>query len=150
MILPLLMDVLKDFKNSGVWRLASAASPNELSKVTEQRGLAFFLLDGRGIHDKDHFLATAARVMNFPDYFRPNWDAFEDCITDMSWHNAAGFFIFYEAFDDLEKAAPSEFKTLLEIFKSSAEFWRKQGKLFLVVFRGVGSGITRELPSIIT
>ncbi len=148
--MPKLVNVLKNFKNSGVWRLEGAASSKELSNIAEQHGLAFFLLDGRGIHDKYQFLTTAARVMNFPDYFRPNWDAFEDCLTDMSWHNADGFFILYEACEVLAMAAPDEFNTLLDIFKSSAEFWRKQSKFFLVVFRGVESEITQELPSIIT
>ncbi|MHC2334745.1 barstar family protein [Bradyrhizobium sp. USDA 4454] len=34
---------------------------------------------------KATLLATLAAQLKFPDYFGTNWDAFEECICDLSW-----------------------------------------------------------------
>ena len=88
-----LADILSDFRASGVFRLADDAPIRELEKLAKQYTYAFFLLDGAGIQGKEQFLNHAASVLSFPDYFGNNWDAFEDCLTDMSWHEAKGFVI---------------------------------------------------------
>jgi hypothetical protein len=79
-----LPDILSDFRASGVFRLQGDISAKELEKIIKQGGLAFFLLDGAKINSKDQFLKEAAARLQFPDYFGANWDAFEDCLTDMS------------------------------------------------------------------
>ncbi len=35
--------------------------------------------------DKAHLLHLLARELSFPAYFRPNWDALEECLRDLSW-----------------------------------------------------------------
>ncbi|MCP1852169.1 hypothetical protein ACVMIH_001268 [Bradyrhizobium sp. USDA 4503] len=37
------------------------------------------------VADKAALLATLARQLGFPNYFGNNWDAFEECIRDLSW-----------------------------------------------------------------
>ncbi len=142
-----LRDVLKDFQTSGVFRLEGEISTEELSKAAEQHGIAFFLVDGRKINNKEQFLRSAAQEMNFPDYFGANWDAFEDCLTDMSWHESNGFMILYDNFDGFAQDSPDGFKTMLGILHDTVDFWRSQKKPFFVVMRGQGEQF-RKLPSI--
>jgi len=42
-----------------------------------------FYLDGKKINSKQTFLKQAAEAMKFPAYFGANWDAFDECITDL-------------------------------------------------------------------
>jgi RNAse (barnase) inhibitor barstar len=37
------------------------------------------------IASKQALFATLARQLCFPDYFGGNWDAFEECLRDLSW-----------------------------------------------------------------
>ncbi len=142
-----LRDILPDFRTSGVYRLADDAPIKELEKLAKQYKYAFFLLDGAGIEDKERFLNRAATVLRFPDYFGNNWDAFEDCLTDMSWHETEGFLILYNHFEVFADHAPDQFKIALEILRDSADYWRDQRKPLFVFLRGHGKQ-EWELPSI--
>ncbi|HEY5127851.1 MAG TPA: barstar family protein [Bradyrhizobium sp.] len=37
------------------------------------------------IAGKQELFATLAKQLSFPDYFGENWDAFEECLRDLSW-----------------------------------------------------------------
>jgi RNAse (barnase) inhibitor barstar len=131
-----LSDVLEDPAGSGVYLLGAGVSTEGLEKLARKTGLALFVIEGREIRDKDLFLKQTAAALNFPEYFGNNWDAFADCLTDMSWHEATGFVILYDGFDALAEHSPTDFDTALDIFKESSEFWRSQGKAVFVLLRG--------------
>ncbi|MBS0202461.1 MAG: barstar family protein [Planctomycetes bacterium] len=38
-----------------------------------------------GIVNKHELLAVLAKGLDFPDYFGWNWDAFDECLRDLSW-----------------------------------------------------------------
>jgi RNAse (barnase) inhibitor barstar len=93
-----------------------------------ERGAAFFRVKGQGVDDKQQFLAAIAAALNFPDYFGNNWDALEDCLTDMSWHDAAGYVVLLDEMDCFAESRPDEFSIALEILQGVAEYWRSRGK----------------------
>ncbi len=128
--------MLKDPATSGVYLLQESPSVTHLEKISRERGLAFFHIEGQDVRDKDQFLQQTALVLRFPEYFGNNWDAFADCLTDMSWHETGGFVILYDHFDSLAEGSPREFEIALDIFKESSEFWRNQGKAFFVLLHG--------------
>jgi RNAse (barnase) inhibitor barstar len=132
----ILSDLLKDPKGSGVYLLEKYSSLDDLKKLTVEQGFDFFHLEGRHIQRKDQFLKQAALVLRFPEYFGNNWDAFADCLTDMSWHETGGFVILYDQFDSLAEHSPREFKMVLDIFKESTEFWHGRGKALFVFLHG--------------
>jgi RNAse (barnase) inhibitor barstar len=131
-----LSDMLKDPKTSGVYMLEESPSVEHLEKLTSERGLAFFRLEGQEIRDKDQFLKQASLALRFPEYFGNNWDAFADCLTDMSWHETDGFVILYDHFDSLAAHSPRDFEMALDIFKESTEFWHNRGKALFVLLYG--------------
>ena len=38
-----------------------------------------------GISDKKALLSLIASLLRFPNYFGSNWDALDECLTDLSW-----------------------------------------------------------------
>ncbi|HTY24641.1 MAG TPA: barstar family protein [Desulfomonilaceae bacterium] len=142
-----LSDILSEHQMSGVFRLEEAASIKELEELAKQFSYSFFLLEGTNIDGKERFLNHAAAALRFPDYFGGNWDAFEDCLTDMSWHESHGFVILYDHFETFAEHSPDQFKIALEILLDSANFWRDQRKPLFVLLRSDGRQAL-ELPSI--
>jgi RNAse (barnase) inhibitor barstar len=131
-----LSDILKHPETSGVYLLEESPSVQLIEKMSREEGVGFFHLEGQEIRNKQQFLKQAALVLRFPEYFGNNWDAFADCLTDMSWHEEDGFVILYDHFDSFAQHSPHEFEKALDIFKESTEFWQDQGKRLLVLLHG--------------
>ena len=58
----------------------------------------------RGWASEEDLFRALASALQFPDYFGHNWDALEDCLTDLSWLAAEGHVLVFESFhadDDL-------------------------------------------------
>jgi hypothetical protein len=131
-----LSEILSDGNASGVYFLEGPVRMETLRELAMENDLAFFSLQGTDIRGKDRFLQTAAEVLGFPDYFGNNWDAFEDCLKDMSWHPAEGYMIVLDLVDPFVDHAPEDFRTAMDIFADSAVFWREQGKKMIVLLAG--------------
>lgn len=58
------------------------------------------VLDTRGAHDKEAFLAACARSLDFPSYFGHNWDALADSLGDFAAQKAP-VLVVWTGFSDL-------------------------------------------------
>ncbi len=128
--------ILGDHGASGVYLLKGESPVAELEELATQRGYRFFHLKGEDVKNKTQFLAVAAETFKFPEYFGHNWDSFEECINDMSWHDAKGFVILFEQFEQLADSSPGDFETALGIFRDAAQTWKDEGKAWYMVLRG--------------
>ncbi len=45
-------------------------------------GFKTFTIEGNAINSEESFFLEVSKVLNFPDYFGENWDAFHDCFGD--------------------------------------------------------------------
>ena len=129
---------LRDSEAAGMYLLDTAITAMEFESEARKCGFAFFYLEGGSILSKEQFLEQIARAMDFPGYFGGNWDALEDCLTDLSWREAPGYVILYDHFDVFAEQFPDQFETALEILDASIEFWRAKGKPLFVMLRGKG------------
>ncbi|MFM6908074.1 MAG: barstar family protein, partial [Dolichospermum sp.] len=82
-----------------------------------------FHLNGKKINNKQTFLTQAAEAMEFPTYFGHNWDAFDECITDLTWCPAQRYVILYDHADIFAQAEPTQYQIALDIFNSAKEYW---------------------------
>jgi RNAse (barnase) inhibitor barstar len=90
---------------------------------------------------KNDFLAAAAEVFEFPDYFGGNWDAFFDCLTDLEWQpTGQGHLVVWAGWADTDKET---FETALEIFGEAADSWADTETPFVVLLPGAAP---EELP----
>lgn len=125
---------LREPRKSGVFR--AAEPPPDLEAAAETVGLRFFAVDAAAARTKSQVLGLLGRVLVFPSWYGRNWDALEDCLTDLSWLQAPGLVIRIEGFSSYAESDPDGFAILLDIFKTSAEYWRGEGKGFWVFFTG--------------
>src|SRR5512146_2694235 len=108
-----------------------------LADAVRKSGLNLVRIDLKGVHDKQALLDAVAGALKFPDWFGDNWDALEDCLTDLSWNKARGYVVLLEHCAELVKRAPHDLATAIEIFESVSEYWDEQDKPFWTLFEGI-------------
>ena len=86
-------------------------------------GFAVRRLDGRRCGTKPALLAELARVLAFPAHFGRNWDALEDCLTDLEWLPAPGYLLVVTQADRLLAGRPADYRTFVSILESAGAEW---------------------------
>jgi RNAse (barnase) inhibitor barstar len=119
-----LVEILGHSERNGLYRLRGAA------KVEQGRHM-----DGRRLNNKHTMLAALAEALSFPDYFGFNWDAADECLTDLSWHDGDVVLVIDDA-GTPESSAPEDWGVLIELLTDAARFWQDQGRSFVVLLRG--------------
>lgn len=119
-----------------IYRFESKAALETLRAETENIEWRLFYLDGSKVYDKKTFLDKIARAMKFPSYFGYNWDAFNDCLTDLGWAPAQGYVVLFQAPERFIKNSPDQWEIAIDIFNSAIEFWQEQGIPFYLLLRG--------------
>jgi hypothetical protein len=112
-----LLERLKDAARSGVYRVTR---PDEVVDALRGGGLELARVDLR-----EPVFDAFAQALDFPDWFGRNWDALEDCLSDLSWRDAEGHVLLLEGEGDA---------ALIDVLASAAEFWAGQGTPFFAVF----------------
>jgi RNAse (barnase) inhibitor barstar len=123
-----LLQRLQDPARSGVYR-ASRADP--IADALRGSKLSFAAVSLGNVKEKTELMRTIAAALGFPDWFGQNWDALEDCLIDLSWRQAHGHVLVFEAFQFLPS---DELGVLIEVLVSAAEYWAGQGTPFFAVF----------------
>jgi RNAse (barnase) inhibitor barstar len=86
--------------------------------------------DLTAVQDKAGLLDALAEALAFPAWFGENWDALEDCLTDMSWSNAEGYVLILRHADRLHELAEGDFLTALRILADVSTTWAEEGVAF--------------------
>jgi RNAse (barnase) inhibitor barstar len=123
-----LLGRMKDASRSGVYR--ATADPVVL-EVAGEAGLEVVAVSLATARDKDSIMKTLAEALGFPKWFGANWDALEDCLSDLSWRDASGWVLVFRDFDALSR---DDLGVLLEVLRSAAQFWAARGRPFFAVF----------------
>ena len=123
-----LLGRMKDASRSGVYR--ATADPVVL-EVAGEADLEVIPVSLAAVHDKEGLMKTLAEALRFPKWFGANWDALEDCLSDLSWRDAPGRVLVFRELDALPR---DDRGVLLEVLRSAAQFWAGRGKPFFAVF----------------
>ncbi len=129
-----LMAVLAGDREAGVYQIGKPLDWARLVQVCAARDLQLFVLDGSAIATKTELLQRCAEVMQFPDYFGANWDALEDCLTDLEWLPASGYVLVYDQPEVLAKAAPADWSMFVEILACAVDAWAQTNCPMYVFF----------------
>jgi RNAse (barnase) inhibitor barstar len=129
-----LVETLSDLGAAGVYLLTD--SPSSIESAAHEHEYAMWQVDCSGVATKEGLLRAIAETLAFPDWFGENWDALEDCLTDLSWHDASGYVLVLENCGALSRTNPEVFETAMEIFDSAAEYWYDEDVPFWVFVGG--------------
>src|SRR5213593_3970891 len=117
-----LLERLRDPSRSGAYR---TSKPDEILEAVPGSGIDLARIDA----GKRPLFEALAEALDFPDWFGRNWDALEDCLTDLSWRPASGHVLVFESFP-----AGDELGVLIDVLGSAAEYWAGRGRPFFAVF----------------
>jgi Barstar (barnase inhibitor) len=121
---------LGDASKSGVYRTSRM---DEILDATRGSALQVSRIDLAGAADKDALMERVARALEFPSWFGGNWDALEDCLTDLSWSKADGHVLLLEGAAELPA---DERGILVDILAAAAAWWIDRKRPFFAVFLG--------------
>jgi len=128
-------EILSDAGQAGIYQLPGDDSALEAAAV--ESDFAVWRVDLAGVRGKQELLDAIARELAFPEWFGSNWDALEDCLTDLSWCVASGYVLVLENANGFAAADPGEFETALEVLDAAAEYWYDEDVPFWVFVGGV-------------
>jgi len=123
-----LLQRLSDAAKSGVYR---STRTDEIMQATLGSELQVVRISLAGVADKRALLANIAQALAFPKWFGGNWDALEDCLSDLSWSTAAGHVLLFEGAADLPAA---ERGALVDILAAAAATRAARRLPFFAVF----------------
>lgn len=135
MPLEAIQSLLEDARG-GVWFLPRPVEAKSLQAAARRAGYAFFHLDGKNIERKEQLLNHVATALRFPNHFGRNWDALEECLTDLEWVDGDGYLIYFDHIDGMLAAHPDQFATFVEIVRDAVESWKEDGEAMVVLLSG--------------
>jgi RNAse (barnase) inhibitor barstar len=135
MALEALEKVLEE-NRGGVWFLPDHADVKAVHGCAKRHEFAFFHIEGKNIARKEQLLNHVATALRFPGDFGHNWDALEECLTDLEWVDADGYLIYYDHIDGLLAEHPDQFETLVEILRDAVASWKSDDSAMVVLLSG--------------
>lgn len=129
-----LEQLLTDKDQSGVY--LTGPDTRLIAEAAQVVGFALWRVDIGHVHDQQGFTGLVAKALAFPEWFGGNWDAFEDCLGDLSWHPAPGYVLLLEHGKHFGAGHKHEFVTAVEVLEGVAEYWQGQGKPFWAIVSG--------------
>lgn len=81
----------------------------------------------RGSHSRTapDFFTEIAAALEFPSYFGRNWNAFNDCILDLSWLRGSAYVLLFADADQLlDEAHPDNLAAFAELLQGAHNAWQ--------------------------
>ena len=110
----------------------SIANPKEFAdyayRLNYEKGseLAVRVVRGHKMQRLSDLYDEIAAALQFPDYFGENWDAFEDCLTDLDWLPAAGYVLLVSRANEVLSEEPEkQFETFVSVLATACEEWAR-------------------------
>jgi len=120
---PTLTAYLQSTKAPWTSLLTVAAGKSAESLVRPPAKFALKVIQGAKCRTAAGLLTECARVLDFPDYFGHNWDALEECLTDLEWLPAKGYILLFTDAAHVLPNDETEYETFLEILRDAGEAW---------------------------
>ncbi len=133
--------------NRGELNLLITVSPNvvqsirafrvtDLQEEAARLGQHFLYAYCADATTKQQVLSVIANAFHFPKHFGKNFDALEDCLTDLAHKSGQqpGFLIVIEQLPNTSKFDKEARETLLDVFRDAADFWADKKIPFRVFY----------------
>lgn len=81
------------------------------------------VVPGHACADEAGLMRAFAQAMQFPDYFGGNWDALDECLTDLEWLPTRHIVVVLLGAGAVLADHPDAREVLVEILATTAEAW---------------------------
>lgn len=120
------------------------------------RSTVIRIVRGKRCATRASTLQEWAAALQFPWYFGQNWDAFDECITDLEWLPGTGYVFFITHADQVLSEEPEHFQIMMRALASAAQEWKipdrynvpQPALVFRVVFHVEPDRLDALLPRI--
>ncbi len=119
----------------GIYRLRTNIHADYMVAPLNQQGWRGFYIEGQLVKNKADFLRVAGAALSFPDYYRPNWDAFEEGIRDLNWIRAQGYLLIYEDVWHFPRHDRAAWRQARSILAEAVDFWAQTPTPLYVLLR---------------
>ena len=97
------------------------------------------IIRGRRCSTSESLFQEFAAALQFPYYFGNNWDAFDECIADLSWLPADKYLLFCTDLDRILSENANDLNTFFILIKDAILEWSKNNEFrkaspFLIIF----------------
>lgn len=114
---------------------------NWVWEIVQKSPLTVRFLRGRKLQSESGMFDEFSAALQFPLYFGENWDAFDECMSDLEWLNGSILIVVItEAQELLSGSIP--FGDLLELLSNSAAELEQNGRTFITVLQCDSSSLT--------
>jgi hypothetical protein len=141
-----LLQLFADHDRAGIYQTTMAA--DEIIAAAKTVGLQVFRLNLIGVRGKGGLLDRFAKVLRFPKHFGKNWDALNDCLTDLAWLGGNDLILLVTGTRDFAEQNEADFFTALALLRAAADHWQSQQRPFWVVIK-TEAGTELELPTLL-
>ncbi|BBM27978.1 hypothetical protein OIPHN330_58790 (plasmid) [Citrobacter freundii] len=90
--------------------------------------------DLSNVRNADELLSVVSEAMQFPDYFGGNWDALDECLSDLDWLPESGFVFLAKGASKAWSNNPQVMGMFTNCWLEANEYWFEQGIPFHLVF----------------
>lgn len=117
----------------------------EDSSWLQNHGYIVYVLDAARWQSEDDFHRDARDVLQFPDYYGNNLDAFNDCLSDLEIPElAGGCAIQFLKFDKLAAAFPDTAHAILDIIETNSRRFLLTGQRLIALVQSGDPRISFE------
>ena len=140
-----LLTLLPNSKRAGVYR--SAIGSDEIIAAAKTAHLQVHKIDLAKARGKLGLFDALSKALKFPAHFGKNWDALNDCLTDLAWLDSNGWVLILANGKSFAAKYLADFDMALDLFNGVATCWQEDGKPFWVIVQDQ-PGWAADLPVI--
>lgn len=86
------------------------------------------------VSSEKELFTVISSAMGFPNYFGNNWDALDECLTDMEWLPADGYLLVLTESSNVWTRCPYVLRRFITAWLEAADYWRNNQTPFHVLF----------------
>jgi hypothetical protein len=118
-------DYKKLFSPGAAWAAITVASEEEIDNLVRResrsRDTSAHVVRGQRCRIKSGLLNEVAAALQFPSYFGANWDAFEDCLSDLEWLPGTRHIVVITNALTVLSGKGTDWKTFVAILQTASE-----------------------------
>jgi len=133
-----LSGVLTLARPAGIYRWRSRAHPNSVHREAAAAGWTVYPLDGRAVTGTEALFDRCADLLSFPARFAHSWEAFADCMADLSWLPGHGHVVLWDKYGVLARQDPKSWQMAYQTLAAATTRRSVEDASLYVLLRGAG------------